>query len=57
MSLTYADAGSNPNIVGTNDDDNRTVLVHKTNADYLKSLGIQIRQGRSYDETEVASQK
>jgi len=53
----FGGMGAAVQVIGTSDDDKRAVLIHQTNADYFKSLGIELRQGRAYDGSEVASKR
>lgn len=53
----FGSMGTTVQVVGTSDEDKRVILIHQTNADYFKSLGMELRQGRTYDGSEVASKR
>jgi predicted permease len=44
-------------VVGSSQEDKRPVVLHQINADYAKTFGIKLLQGRLFDESEVNSKR
>jgi putative ABC transport system permease protein len=44
-------------VVGSSNNDTRSVLIHQINSDYIKTMGIAVSEGRVFDESEVAARR
>ena len=44
-------------VVGSSNNDTRSVLIHQINSDYIKTMGIRVSEGRVFDESEVAARR
>ena len=44
-------------VVGSSNNDTRSVLIHQINSDYIKTMGIGVSEGRVFDESEVAARR
>jgi putative ABC transport system permease protein len=44
-------------LVGSNQPDQRRVLIHQVNSGYLRAFGIPLRQGRRFTDTEIAGRR